>query len=75
MPVRLKSRDGEFLDGEFLRFAYLDEKSSSDINLTWDHYVMMLPEEYRTRDYSDNKDYHPCLLVREFFVVSIGKQC
>lgn len=70
MPVRLGSRDGEFL-----RFKYLHGRSSDSAKLKSPHYVIMLPERYRRGKYRDNKDYYPCLLVREFFLVCIGKQC
>lgn len=61
--------------GQIFRFTYnkLIElsngdtiPSSDDKDLVRDHYVLMLPEGYRTGPFKNNLEYSPCLVVRIF---------
>lgn len=51
--------------GEIFRFISDERYPTSDIGLTCDHYVLMLPDGYRTGCLRDDSDYFPCLTVRK----------
>lgn len=54
--------------GEIYRFTYKKGKPSKNKKLIWDHYVLLLPEEFNE---CSQLEYNPCLVVRQFLFVSV----